>query len=128
MKVASWPGSTICPTGCVVIDGVVVMVMDADAPLMAEVQFASLTPKTLSTVDAESVTERDPDGELTLWEKPSDQRTVQGPTPVSVNGMVTVEEAQALTEFDVKVIVGPEVMGTSALPLALQPLETVTAM
>jgi prepilin-type processing-associated H-X9-DG protein len=126
VNVAFCDGSTICPTGCVVITGAELTLIETVA--LPFEQFASVTTA-LSTIEVVTVTLRDDETEvMPLCVMPSDQRTVHGPVPVSVNGMFTDDVPQETSIVAGSVIVGRGAMATSEVLLALQVLEvTVTA-
>jgi hypothetical protein len=89
-------------------------------------QFASETIA-LSNIEPVTLTVRDDDAEvLPLCVTPSDQRTVHGPVPVSVNGMLTDVVPQETLIDDGSVMVGRDATAGSAVPLALQPAPDVT--
>src|SRR5437879_5587437 len=104
--------------------GAELMLIETDA--LPFEQFASLTTA-LSTIEPVTVRVRDDEGDvMPVCVMPSDQRTVHGPVPVSVNGMLTDDVPQAALIVAGSVIVGRGAMAASAVLLALHPAPDVT--
>jgi hypothetical protein len=106
------------------IEGAAVTVMAIDGPPLL-VQLESLTLTTLSVVAVVTLMVRDEFDVLTVWVRLSDHCTVHGPLPVSENGTVSVAGPQD-ARLAGTMIVGPEVMATSADDDAAQLLADVT--